>query len=232
MKRSLPFNVLLVCAVCFFTVGCKPGYKMENGKWAWVSWDEAAGRRVQYLDGAIGATFHVLSDPEYAADEHHVYHRNQIIQNADPASFRRIDRSYWRDANKVFFDDSEIPGADPETFKPLSKAPWARDKKDVYAGSIALHVRDISTFTILQGVWAKDAKAYYSNSGLLVYRTVPCDYQSFVILNESYAKDRNRGYWEGVPIEGSDAASFAATGNFSAKDKFREYAGFKGQTNQ
>lgn len=233
MKRSFLVIVLLVCVVCFFVAGCKPGYKNENGKWAWVSWDEAIGRRVQFVDGAGGgASFHVLSDPEYAADEHYVYHRNLKIQNADPAGFRRIERSYWRDATKVFFVDSEIPGADPESFKPFSKYPWARDKTDVYIGATALHVRDISTFTLLQGVWAKDAKAFYANSGLLAYKTVPCDYQSFVILNDSYAKDKSRGYWEGKPIEGSDGASFGATDNFSARDKFREYHGPTGQKNE
>src|SRR6185503_5121047 len=55
--------------------GCGQGYKKENGRWAWVSWDEAVGRRVQFIDGADNGSFRVLSDKEYAADQKSVYHR-------------------------------------------------------------------------------------------------------------------------------------------------------------
>jgi hypothetical protein len=222
------FLISLPLISILFT-GCGQGYKKENGRWAWVSWDEAVGRRVQFVDGVDNGSFHVLSDKEYAADQKSVYHRNLRIQSADPASFRRIDRFYWRDANSVFFVDAEIPGADPETFKPLSKYPWSRDKTDVYTGTTALHVRDISSFTLLQGVWAKDSKAYYANGGMLAYKTVPCDYASFVVLNGSYAKDKTRGYWQGMPIDGSDGASFDAISEFLAKDKYRTYRGHREQ---
>lgn len=226
MKRS-PIIILILLCVLF--AGCKRGYQKENGRWAWISGDEAVGRRVQFIEGADTTTFHVLSDPEYAADQTAVYHRNLKIQNADPTSFRRIDKFYWRDTKRVFFVDSEIPGADPETFKPFPKYPWARDKSEVYTATIALHVRDIDTFTLLQGVWAKDSQAYYANGGLLAYKTVPCDYASFVVLNGNYAKDKSRGYWQGVPIEGSEAASFEAISEFLARDKYRNYAGSREQ---
>lgn len=225
MKRSLIVVLILVGVICILMASCKAGYRKENGKWAWISWDEAVGRRVQFVEGADSASFHQLADREYAADRNSVYHRNLRIQNADPTTFHRIDQNYWSDAKRVFFVDSEIPGADPKTFKPFAKYPWARDRTDAYVGTIALRVQDISAFTLLQGVWAKDSKAYYANGGLLDYKTVPCDYASFVILNGSFAKDKTRGYWQGMPIDGSDGPSFQAISGFTAKDKNHNYSG-------
>lgn len=184
------------------------------------------------MEGADTQSFLVLSDSDYAADQNSVYHRNLKITNADPASFRRISQSYWHDANRVFFVDAEIPGADPKTFKPFSKDPWARDKSDVYHGTIPLHVQDISTFTLLQGVYAKDAKAYYAGGTLLAYTTVACDYASFEILNGNYARDRDRGYWQGIPVDGSDGPSFELLGQYLAKDKYREYSGTRERKKQ
>jgi hypothetical protein len=219
-----PFLASLLI-MCILLTGCGQGYQKEHGRWAWVSWNEGNGRQVEFLNGVEDSSFHVLSPPEYAADQKCVYHRSVKIKNADPATFRRIDRSYWRDAKHVFLDDIEIPGADPETFQLLPKYRWGRDKHDVYAMTSALHVRDISSFTLLEGVWAKDSKAYYAGGGLLQYTTVPCDYTSFKVLNGSYARDRTRGYWQGVPIEGSDSASFEATSEFSARDRYGVYSG-------
>src|SRR5579863_9824527 len=99
MRPKLPksLHLIILLLLCALVAGCKPGYRKENGRWAWISWDEAAGRRVQFVEGADGASFHVLTDPEYAADQNAVYYRSQKIQNADPTSFRRIDRFYSRD---------------------------------------------------------------------------------------------------------------------------------------
>jgi len=47
-------------------------------------------------------------------------------------------------------------------------------------------------------------RIYYAGGTLLAYTTVPCDYPSFVILNGSYARDKTRGYWQGIPVDGSD----------------------------
>ncbi len=63
-------------------------------------------------------------------------------------------------------------------------------------------------------------------------RQAPCDYASFVVLNGSYAKDKNRGYWQGMPVEGSDGLSFQALSEFSAKDQYREYSGPSEQRKQ
>jgi hypothetical protein len=199
---------------------------MENGRWAYIQWDEGFGRRVLYVDDADNATFRQLDDPEYGADKNGVYWRSQKIKNADPTSFRHISGIFWRDAQRVFSEFREIPGADPDTFQPLSISPWAKDKKDAYRGNEPMHVADIGTFAPIDFTWAKDAKAYYARFGFsMKEKKVPCDYGSFVVLNSGYAKDRYRAYWQGWPIEGSDPDSFHALNEVRADDKYRRYVG-------
>jgi len=75
-------------------------------------------------------------------------------------------------------------------------------------------------------------RIYYAGGTLLAYTTVPCDYPSFVILNGSYARDKTRGYWQGIPVDGSDGPSFELKGEYLAKDKYREYSGTRERKKQ
>ena len=88
-----------------------------------------------------------------------------------------------------------------------------------------MHAEDLSTFTPIDITWAKDAKAYYAIRFSEEEKKVPCDYESFVVLNSGYAKDKNRAYWEGMPIEGSDPASFLVLNENRADDKSHQYIG-------
>jgi hypothetical protein len=211
------------------------GYRKVGGKWAWVVENEGVGWGVSFIPGADGGTFHVLADPDYAADAHAAYFDGVTVTNADPRSFRQIKDYYWRDNHRVFLMASEIKGTDPETFRLLPGSGWARDRNDAYYRATPLNVRDIATFTLLGSDWARDSKAYYCGSSIMDHSpganvTVACDYASFVILNKYYAKDKNRAYWLGIPIEGSDAGSFEAINFVTAKDKYRQYSGAKAAT--
>ena len=217
--------IAILLAAVTMTMGCADGYKKEAGRWVYVSWNEARGKRVDPVEGADEASFHILSD-YYAADRNAVYCGDEKIGQADPATFQLMGGSYARDAKRVYFAAKEIPGADPATFKLLPRSCWGCDKTDVYIQRQPLHVRDISSFTLLQGVWAKDAKAYYV-APLLGSGIVPCDYASFVILSDGYAKDKNRGYWNGNPIAGSDGPTFQASSRNRAQDKNGCYIGWK-----
>src|SRR5882724_10221466 len=86
-KCKMNVALILLPLFCILLTGCSAGYKKENGKWAWVSWDEAVGRRVVFVEGAESSSFRVLRDSEYGADRNAVYHRNVRITNAEPAGF-------------------------------------------------------------------------------------------------------------------------------------------------
>ena len=98
------------------------------------------------------------------------------------------------------------------------------DKKDFYYLTYALGVIDPASFTIINDEWAKDRKAYYAFSGFIKYiGKVDCDYSTMKILKRSYAVDKNRGYYEGAPIEGVDVNTFQEIDEVSAKDRYRNY---------
>jgi hypothetical protein len=170
-----------------------------------------------------GAEFKTLGDGTYATDGRQVYHRARMLPQADGATFGPIKGNHWRDQTHVFWADEVVAGADPATFRPLEKS-WAVDKNDVYAGAIAVHAKDPASFTVLQGVWAKDKLAFYAAG---TNHPLACDYASFEILSDNYARDRTTAFWMGIPIEGADAASFRVIKTGLAQDKNGFYDGAK-----
>lgn len=218
-------NLLLILSsfTCLFLIGCGR-YAKREGKWAYIHWNEGSGWQIYYIPEADTDSFRKLKNPSFAADKNYVYYQGRPIKNADPTTFRPFHKSYWRDAQRVFYFNLEIPNADPETFQILEKKAVAKDKNDVYSGTTPLKVEDISTFQLLQGPWAKDSKAYYSISPVANPKKLNCDYQSFVILNDEYAKDKNSVFWQGLLIKNAHSPSFEIL-EHGAKDKHRRYIG-------
>jgi hypothetical protein len=203
--------------------GCQ-SYKIENGKWSFVQWNEGEGRSVREVQGADQSSFVPIND-EYAKDNKHVFLETQVIQGADPKAFVHLGEHYGKDKQKVFFNGKEIIGADPNTFQ-NTHGSWSKDVNDFYYGEHPLKVLDLTSFTHINdgwgwgGGWAKDKLAYYV-AGAYIGK-VDCDYSTMKIFN-GYAVDKNRGYWEGIPIEGVDVNTFQEVSEVSAKDRYRDY---------
>ena len=215
MNKAIPFLLLL------FLAGCG-GYKVENGQWSYVVYDEGSGRKVMPLNGADMASF-VPINGEYARDDRNVYWKDSVIPGADPSSFVCLGGGYAKDQHKVFKNAQEIKQADPESFKLLGGL-WSRDQKDFYLGATALGVQDPDSFRKINQGWAKDDRAYYVLRGFLRNpRKVDCDYPTMKILNEGYAVDKNRAYFGGSPMTNVDLMTFHATSDITARDQFRKY---------
>jgi hypothetical protein len=61
-------------------------------------------------------------NPDYTKDGRTVYYKCRPIPGADPATFRRLNDSYWNyavDNQRVYYQDRVIAGADPRTFHVL-----------------------------------------------------------------------------------------------------------------
>lgn len=112
------------------------------------------------------------------------------IAEADPATFRTIDRFYQQDKNYVYTSGYVIEGADPETFSPL-EWPYSRDKDGIYVNYVRkLEGADPETFEVLLGGYQRDKNhAYY------LHQAIPgADPETFEVLNNDYAKDKNYYY--------------------------------------
>jgi len=218
VKKIFPILVL------FLLTGCT-AYKVENGKWCWISHDEAVGRRVTVINGADQKSFAPINRI-YARDDKNVYFENVIIPGADPGTFIYLGQFYSKDGRKVFWRQWEIKGADPLSFQIVDGSNlWSKDNKDFYFGRSPLGVLDVTSFRIINGGWGKDSKAYYAAPQFAKVGRVNCDYATMKILSDTYAIDKNHAYYCGIPIDGADVKTFRVTGYVTAKDKYRTYNG-------
>lgn len=138
---------LTIVFLFLFLSGCSKGYSLEFGSWAYITYDEAAGRRVEFLD-IDKNTFSVLDNKNYARDKNKVFYQNEIIIDADPNSFEVINNDgYSKDSNYVFFYSTKIIGANPKTFVYLDY-PYSKDDKKVYYGTLPMFVKNINEFKV------------------------------------------------------------------------------------
>ena len=217
---------LAVILTLLLLTGCQ-GYKIENGRWSLIRYNEGVGRMVTGVKDADQDSFTPVNR-EYAKDNGHVYWETQVIPGADPKTFTCLGQLYSRDKAKVFWREREIKGADPNSFKIVDGGKLlSKDEKDFYFAETPLHVLDFHSFTIINEGWKKDAKAYYTTPYFSKAGRVDCDYLTMKILSNEYAADRNRAYYYDRPIEGVDVQTFKVTGTAKAKDRYRKYRGGK-----
>jgi len=216
-------SIGFVLALLLLT-GCQ-GYKIENGNWSLIRYNEGVGRMVTVIDGADSASFTPLNR-EYAKDKQQVYWETTVIRGADPSTFTPLGQLYSKDKLKVFWREREIKGANPATFEVVDGGNLlSKDKGDFYFAETPLGVMDMGSFKSINHGWAKDAKAYYTTPNFSKSGRVDCDYATMRILSDEYAVDGKRAYYYGMPIAGVDVDSFRVTGMIEARDRYKKYRG-------
>lgn len=136
----MPRRITLFFIVLLLITSCHTGYKKENGKWVWITYDEAAGKRVKQIDSADQETFKILSNENYATDKNKVYYNANPIKKANPKTFTVLsDNGYSKDDKKVYLDLDEIIFADPNTFEILNY-PYSKDKDNVFCGTLPIRL--------------------------------------------------------------------------------------------
>ncbi|MFP4070525.1 MAG: DKNYY domain-containing protein [Desulfovibrionales bacterium] len=141
----------------------------------------------------------------------------QQLKDADADSFTVIDAHYSKDKERVYYISDPIPGADPATFEPV-RFGYARDARSYYYQAEQRPGIDQASFTILSGEIATD-KAHFYHYG----RPVPCDANSFRVVDDFFCKDRSHVWFEGEPQEGIDAPTFERKTRFYYVDANRVY---------
>ncbi|RAI88276.1 DKNYY domain-containing protein [Algoriphagus yeomjeoni] len=136
--RQITKNALIICAITLF-ISCNSGYQKENGKWVWISYDEAVGKRVSQIDEHDFESFEILDNEYYAKDKNSVFHIRSKIENADPNSFELIGNGYSKDKNRVFLDDEMVIFANPKSFQ-LLEFPYSKDDSYVFCGTLPLNL--------------------------------------------------------------------------------------------
>lgn len=129
------------------------------------------------------------------------------IEKADPETFEVLEygySAYSKDKNNVYFIDRIIKNADPQIFEIIQggNKEYAKDKLYIYCQGEVLE-----GFCQIPGSkYITDGKDIY----LLPYRSkVPnADIASFEPIDEMYAKDRKKLYYNTHPVKGFDISTF------------------------
>ncbi|HVZ75791.1 MAG TPA: DKNYY domain-containing protein [Candidatus Paceibacterota bacterium] len=119
------------------------------------------------------ATFQVSSLGNYGKDRHYVYWCNQIVNDADPATFTVINGEYAEDASHVYWEGYYLlPGADPKTFSIVPvpgsdnmQTGYGKDATHVYNLYRPLQGADAATFTLVPV--PHDKNFIYQNSDVI-----------------------------------------------------------------
>ncbi len=209
---------LLLLSILSFLFGCKTPDKSEFFK--------TQNDTVFYRDEAVpqidAKTFEVLDD-HLVKDKNHVWYcdtyrsgqdyfltrRNNVtlLEKADPATFRKLNKRYARDKDHLFFEGVFFPVKDINTFEILDYS-FARDKISGYYMQVEIPGSDGSTFTGLDSHYAKDTNHVYYASldpGEPVTTVIlkDADVASFAVLDNATdsadAKDRHTLYFRGKP---------------------------------
>jgi hypothetical protein len=147
---------LTIVGLISILISCSPGYKKENGKWAWISYDEGAGKRVKYIDNIDIGTFRILGNKDYALDKYNVYNGPHVIPHADPKTFEVInDRGYSKDSKNVFLDLDIVINANPKDFEVMDW-PYSKDNRYVFCGNLPIDLVEISDFKVLKSGGGKN----------------------------------------------------------------------------
>ena len=142
-------SYFIITIAFFLLISCNSGYTKKEGKWVWISYDEAAGKRVNEIDKHDFETFKILGDENYAKDKNSVFYIGRIIKNADPKSFEVLNNGYSKDLNNVFLDNETIIFADPKSFEQL-EFPYSKDKNNIFCGTLPLEItaNEVSEFIV------------------------------------------------------------------------------------
>lgn len=208
MNKKHPYLIiLLLITSCSYT---SPGYEIKNGKVHYTYNTGSAFSRGTTVEEADAATFKKLNIA-YGVDKKQAYYNGEPIPNSDPESFTHIYGVYSKDNSQVYFRNKPIDGADSKTFEVLPNS-FSKDHKDYYIGTTRLHITNLESFRDLTVIrknkgsisLAKDETHYYMYNQKYPH----ADYESFIVLNSLFYKDKDRVYYRGEIIKEADPNTF------------------------
>ena len=154
----------------------------------------------------------------YAKDNKYVYFYGKKLKDVLPEGFETVKENYVKDSKNVYKIESEITDI----------IPISSDNK-INTKKISLDGLDVRTFRALEN--SKDVTSidYFVDKNNIYYayedleKIQGADKNSFEVLGNYIAKDKNNVYYKGKKMENVDSKSFKNFGNFIGKDKNRVF---------
>lgn len=154
----------------------------------------------------------------YAKDNKYVYFYGKKLKDVLPEGFETVKENYVKDSKNVYKIEADI----------TDSIPISSDNK-INTKKISLDGLDVKTFRALEN--GKDVTSidYFVDKNNIYYayenleKIQGADKNSFEVLGNYIAKDKNNVYYKGRKMENVDSASIKTFGNFIGKDKNRVF---------
>jgi DKNYY family len=141
------------------------------------------------------ATFEVLNT-NFCKDKNHLYYNLKRKKGFDPQNARILNENYITDGRQIFFLDYLIKEAvNPETCTAIH-SDFLRDGKNLFFKHLKRNKKiHVESLVFLNFYFAKDKKRIYNYiEGFGLFELPDADYDSFEIVNDEEAKDKNNRY--------------------------------------
>ncbi len=154
----------------------------------------------------------------YAKDNKYVYFYGKKLKDVLPEGFETVKENYVKDSKNVYKIEAEI----------TDSIPISSDNK-INTKKISLDGLDVRTFRALENSKDLTSIDYFVDKNNIYYayedleKIQGADKNSFEVLGNYIAKDKNNVYYNGKKMENVDSKSFKNFGNFIGKDKNRVF---------
>lgn len=218
-------QVIIIVLTISILTSCRRGYKVENDKVYFLSWNEGTGRNKWLLDSADGMTFKTLNikcdcNFSFGRDNKHIFIDGELVKSIDPNTFKFIGNYVFRDKDSAYFfgfynnlNDCIIKGVNPDKIE-LIKYPWAKAGNLLINGNRTVYLDDINEFVPLDDDWGK-TKKYIINKNQILYGA---DVKTFKSSSPFEGKDKNYNYVFGIISEADFKKTSYKTFDFDKKD--------------
>jgi len=132
------------------------------------------------------------------------------LENANPASFVVLGEGYAKDNSTAWYIDGAFKVDHLESMKVLNHH-FVVDNKTAYLDRRPIAGSDGKTFELISEYYAKDANKYYyctTIDGQNDIKPIDCHYESFVVIDHPYAKDKSSVFYEGDKLSEASSSTF------------------------
>jgi len=147
----------------------------------------------------------------YSKDKNNVYYHFQKIEDADTGTFEPEGYSIGKDKMGVYYETRKVNGVDVNSFEYL-KNDFFKDKNNVYYKNKKLEIFKPKNFEVIDYSLVKQNEDLYyftedenNNTKFVPLESKNVDIDTFQILDDDYAKDKNNTYYKGKIFKEADS---------------------------
>ena len=147
---------------------------------------------------------------EYSKDKNNVYYHFQKIEDVDTGTFEPEGYSIGKDKMGVYYETLKVNGVDVNSFEVL-KNDFFKDKNNVYYKNKKLEIFKPKNFEVIDYSLVKQNEDLYyftedenNNTKFVPLESKNVDIDTFQILDDDYAKDKNNTYYKGKIFKEAD----------------------------